>query len=165
MGTNTKLDRTVEALCDLIDREALLAGEEANQLLFEVARHCRSRRNGGIGRQGFSLINDREAQLAIDVVERHFGIARKYLLSKARPHRVCTARNACFLILRTKTDASLSEIGAAFFRDHGTVIHGCNSIAQWLDTEPMTRLLYDAAEKEFVERARAQGLAMGNGKE
>lgn len=161
MGTNYKLAQSVDALCDLIDREALLQGDDANQLLFEIARHCRSRRLGGIGKAGFSKVVEREAQMAIEVVEKHFGVSRKFLLSRARPHRICMARNAAFLILRTHTDASLTEIADAFYRDHGTVMHGCKSIAQWIDTEPITRTMYETAEREFLERAGVQGLGKG----
>jgi len=156
MGTTNNLARTVDALCDLIDREALLAGDDAHQLLYRISRHCNQRRKGGAVRDGIASVIDREAAVAIDVVERHFGVARKLIFSKARPARVCLARNAAFMLLRTHTNGYLDDIGAALCRDRSTVIHDCNSIQQRLDTEPITKVMYEAAEKEFLERVKGE---------
>lgn len=155
-NTNAKLDRTVEALCDLIDREALLAGEESAQLLSRVGLHCRRRSISANRSATAPELSLRDFSVALDVVERHFGITRNLILSRARPARICLARNAAFMLLRAHTDACLRDIATAFFRDSSTVIHGCNSIAQRLDTEPIAQTMYQAAEQEFLGRVRVQ---------
>lgn len=160
MGTTTNLDHTVDALCDHIDRAALLAGEEADQLLHRVALHCRSRKSHSrLPPQAVPVIAPLAA-VALDVVEKHFGIDRKSILGPKRPHSICLARHAAFRILRQNTGATFAAIASAFFRDTSAVMHGLRSVTQRIDTEVVTRAIYEAAEREFRSRVNAVASAM-----
>lgn len=169
MGTITNIEHTVDALCDHIDRAALLAGEEADQLLHRVALHCRSRKSHSrLPPQAVPVIAPLAA-VALDVVEKHFGIDRKSMLGPKRPHSICLARNAAFRILRQNTGATCDAIGSAFFRDGSTVRHGLQSVRDRIETEPVMRVVYEAAEEEFRSRVNDLAAAMnavevGNGK-
>ncbi len=155
MGT-FDLRRTIVELCDRVDQAAVVAGEDSGQLLHAVALHCRARRYGSNRVSESAKQVAPMASIAVDVVEKHFGIDRKLILGRRRPHNVCLARNAAFRILRDHTDATLSAVGHAFYRDFGTVLHGVNSVSKRIDTEPITRTMYEAAEKEFLERVKGE---------
>ena len=66
------------------------------------------------------------AELVLSLVTTaadHSGLDAKQILGKRREVPLCEARWACWLVMRAH-GLTLQEIGRAFRRDHGTVIHG-----------------------------------------
>ncbi|NDB94971.1 MAG: hypothetical protein EBZ78_02240 [Verrucomicrobia bacterium] len=57
-----------------------------------------------------------------------FGVSTQKLLGKERPDYIAHPRMAAMWVLRTKLGMPLTEVGALFGRDHGTVLHACNRV-------------------------------------
>ncbi|HZT06260.1 MAG TPA: chromosomal replication initiator protein DnaA [Chloroflexota bacterium] len=69
----------------------------------------------------------------IDAVCSAMGVARSDVEGKQRDRRVLLPRQIAMYLLREATELSLSEIGALFGgRDHSTVLHSCEKIANGL---------------------------------
>lgn len=76
----------------------------------------------------------------ISAVCREFNITLGELISRTRLARVTEARMACYyLIKHLNPKTTLSEIGAALERDHGSVHSGIQSIQNRMDTDPPFR--------------------------
>jgi chromosomal replication initiator protein len=93
------------------------------------------------------------AELSIDqiakVTARTFSIRLAQLKSPSRRREVVTARNTAMFLARQLTGSSLERIGQYFGgRDHTTVQHGCQKIAETLTSDP--------AVEEAVDRIRSQ---------
>ncbi|MBK1884130.1 hypothetical protein JIN85_17045 [Luteolibacter pohnpeiensis] len=71
----------------------------------------------------------------IDAASEFTGFSREDLLSTRRPDRLARTRWAIWSILRAD-DWTLREIGNAFNRDHGAVIHGLRRAAFIAGREP-----------------------------
>ncbi|MBX5435776.1 MAG: chromosomal replication initiator protein DnaA [Alicyclobacillaceae bacterium] len=71
------------------------------------------------------------------VIGEHFGLRVEELKAKKRTKDVAFPRQLAMYLARELTDLSLPRIGAAFGRDHTTVLHACEKIAKELtrDTE------------------------------
>ncbi|MEM7384514.1 MAG: chromosomal replication initiator protein DnaA [Verrucomicrobiota bacterium] len=62
-------------------------------------------------------------------VAEHYDIRLADMTSRARPANIAQARQVAMYLTRELTNTSYKEIGEAFGgRDHGTVIHACNTI-------------------------------------
>jgi chromosomal replication initiator protein len=68
-------------------------------------------------------------------VERVFGVPVDALLSTARTNSVCLPRFACFWALREVHGWSYPDIGAAFARDHSTVMGGLRSLQRRVERD------------------------------
>ena len=89
------------------------------------------------------LEKEKEGDLTLDAIQRavaeFFDIRRTDLLSTDRMRSVAVPRQIAMYLCRRLTHASLPEIGAAFEKTHGTVVHACSQI-QWRFTiEPDLR--------------------------
>lgn len=61
------------------------------------------------------------------------GVTGKEILGRRRTDRVARARHVAMWLVRTKTNLSLMEVGEAFGgKDHGTVIHACRNVEDWI---------------------------------
>ncbi len=65
-----------------------------------------------------------------EVVAAGFGISRSDLLSTARTARLVQARQVAMYLSRELTGSSSSVIGAAFRRDHSTVLHAIRVVGE-----------------------------------
>ena len=71
------------------------------------------------------------AELIIEVVSRHYGLKPEDLTGKNRSREIAVPRQVAMFICREMTALSTTSIGKAFGdRDHTTVMHGCDKIAQ-----------------------------------
>ena len=61
-------------------------------------------------------------------VAAYFDLPTYAMTARYRGQEVATARQVAMYFCRLLTEASLSAIGSAFQRDHGTVIHACHAI-------------------------------------
>ena len=74
-----------------------------------------------------------------DAVSEEYGISSRELSGRRRTARVAEARHVAMILSRELTDHSLVEIGEAFCRDHGTVIHGINSLKKKMESSTSIR--------------------------
>jgi chromosomal replication initiator protein len=83
------------------------------------------------------------------LVAEHFDIRLADMTSHRRPAHIAVPRQIAMYLARELTKASLKEIGDAFGgRDHGTVIHSCNTIRKKVSSdETLRRTLSTLTEK------------------
>jgi chromosomal replication initiator protein len=78
------------------------------------------------------LDKEKEGDLTLDAIQKivseFFNIKRTDLLSTDRMRSVAVPRQIAMYLSRRLTHASLFEIGAAFEKTHGTVVHACKQI-------------------------------------
>ena len=71
------------------------------------------------------------------------------LSAKTRKHEVVLARQMCMFLAKQLTQMSLKSIGMHFGgRDHTTVLHSCQTIMNYIDTDKKIR-----ADVEFLRKA------------
>jgi chromosomal replication initiator protein len=76
----------------------------------------------------------------IDEVARHFGIEVNALRGRNRSRAVARPRQIAMYLIREETGESLPRIGALLGgRDHTTVLHGCERIADLMETDSDVR--------------------------
>ena len=94
---------------------------------------ARSALNHLIKNQGERRIT---AELIIDVVANKFGFSVEELTGKRRNRDVAMPRQIAMYVCREMTDLSTNAIGRAFGgRDHTTVLHGCDKIAEGIEDD------------------------------
>ncbi len=72
-----------------------------------------------------------------ETVSEHFDIPVELITGKTRKHHVVLARQVAMFICKELTKSSLKMLGAHFGnRDHTTVIHSCQMIENYLETDP-----------------------------
>src|SRR5262249_53237028 len=59
-----------------------------------------------------------------------FGVTEKELLGPSRLRRVLLPRQVAMYLTRERSGLSLPRIGAAFGRDHTTVLHACRKVEE-----------------------------------
>ncbi|MCL1843045.1 MAG: chromosomal replication initiator protein DnaA [Defluviitaleaceae bacterium] len=80
------------------------------------------------------------------MVASHFKLTAEDLISRKRTQTVVTPRQIAMYLCRKILDVSLPDIGKFFNRDHTTVIHSCNKIADELETDEKMRLTVEDLE-------------------
>ncbi len=72
-----------------------------------------------------------------EVVSDYFGISIELIIGKTRKHHIVLARQVAMFICKELTKSSLKMLGAHFGnRDHTTVIHSCQMVENYLETDP-----------------------------
>jgi len=86
-------------------------------------------------------------ELIISVVSEHYGVTSDDILSKKRSRDIALPRQIAMYLCRDMTQLSTTNIGRAFGgRDHTTVMHGCDKIA-------------DEMKKDFSFKRKVEELA------
>lgn len=80
------------------------------------------------------------------IVAEQFGVRATELLSDRRARVVARPRMVAMYLAKQTTDLTLPVIGAAFNRDHTTVLHAVNEVTNLMH--------FDAVFKERVEKLR-----------
>ncbi len=81
----------------------------------------------------------------LDHVSKYYGIDGKVLKGRQRSRNIVLPRQVAMYLMREETESSLVEIGSALGgRDHTTVLHGCEKIAEELNSD--SRLRSDVLE-------------------
>ncbi len=75
-------------------------------------------------------------ELILELAADYFGIKVDDLTGRSRAAKVALQRQIVMYLIREETGASLPRIGDLLGRDHTTVMHGCERIAQELGTNP-----------------------------
>lgn len=85
-----------------------------------------------------------------DIVADHFGITSADILSSKKSRNIAHPRQICMYLCRELTDVSLKDIGLKLGkRDHTTVIHGCNKIAEDIKTDTALQGAIDVLKKKI----------------
>jgi chromosomal replication initiator protein len=88
----------------------------------------------------------------IEVVTQHFDVRLTDLQSKRRSQSITLPRQICMYLARGLTKHSLEEIGGHLGgRDHTTVMHACNKIAEAEGADPQMRALLSELTKQVTQ--------------
>ncbi len=75
-------------------------------------------------------------EAVLETIADHYRITIDDLVGPRRTKKIALARQQAMFLAREATEASLPQIGAALGgRDHTTVMHGCNKIAEQLEID------------------------------
>lgn len=86
----------------------------------------------------------------INAVCKYFGVKLADLRSKKRTKSISFPRQIAMYVLREKLNMSLQEVGSIFGgRDHSTVLHAVNTIADRYDESKEIQLIISTLEKEL----------------
>ena len=100
-----------------------------------------------------NIINDEQNELTIDRVQEavceYFNISRDTLQSPSRKRQIVQARQIAMYLCRSYiSSCSLSTIGAEIGgKDHATVLHACNLVADLITTDRMIKQYVTDLEK------------------
>ena len=84
------------------------------------------------------------------VVAAHFKLAPEALVSRKRTSAIAFPRQVAMYLARMLTNLSLSDIGLRFGkRDHTTVIHACDKVAERVRTDPKFSALVESLADEI----------------
>lgn len=92
-------------------------------------------------------------QLTIEIIKQevstYYNQTIELLSAKTRKHEVVLARQMCMYLAKNLTQMSLKSIGMHFGgRDHTTVLHSCQQIANYIDTDRKIR-----QDVEYLKKA------------
>ncbi|MBI1859687.1 MAG: ATP-binding protein [Deltaproteobacteria bacterium] len=105
---------------------------------------------------GFAIDTKKEAitlDEIVGLVEHTFGVGRDDLLSKSRMSSVNWARQVAMYLARVFTHLSMESIGNYFGRDHATVVHAYQRVADGMEQQPTKR--YEVAHLKQKLQSRA----------
>lgn len=85
-----------------------------------------------------------------EIVAEHFNIAASDIVSTKKSRNIAHPRQICMYLCRELTDISLKDIGSKLGnRDHSTILHGCNKIADDLKTDSSLQSVVDVLKKKI----------------
>ncbi len=91
-----------------------------------------------------------EPRQVLELVAAHFGVPVAVLKGRGRTKEVAHARQVAMYLLRTENDLSLPAIGDLLGgRDHSTIRHGVDKIAQELDRDEALRRQIQALREKI----------------
>jgi chromosomal replication initiator protein len=83
-------------------------------------------------------------------VSEYYSIDVALLSAKTRKHEIVLARQMCMFLAKQLTQTSLKSIGLHFGgRDHTTVLHSCQQILNYIDTDKKIRQDVDVLKKRL----------------
>ncbi|MBI4404522.1 MAG: chromosomal replication initiator protein DnaA [Deltaproteobacteria bacterium] len=89
----------------------------------------------------------------ITLVSHNFGIQKEEFLSKSRKSATAWARQVAMYLARQYTLLPLEEIGKTFGRDHATVIHAFQKVADTISEQPTRRYEVEYLKQKLASRA------------
>ena len=85
-----------------------------------------------------------------DIVAEHYGITAADILSSKKSRNIAHPRQVCMYLCRELTEVSLKDIGTKLGkRDHSTILHGCNKIAEDLKTDTSLQNVIEVLKKKI----------------
>jgi len=103
-----------------------------------------------------SVAHTVDVQQVVHATAQHYGVTVEELLGKRRTKAITLARHVAMFVARVLTDASLPQIGLALGgRDHTTVMHACNKMAEATKTDKLL-----AAEIAAIKQAITNPVAV-----
>ncbi len=96
-------------------------------------------------------------QITIDdikeLVAGYYKLPVEHLESQSRKHEIALARQMSIYLTKQFTQLSLKSIGAGFSnRDHSTILHSCQTIENYLVTDPSVKSAYELLHKTLKGR-------------
>lgn len=89
--------------------------------------------------------------LIIEVVSEHYNISSADIISKKRPREIAYPRQIAMYLCRKLTDASTTKIGEILGkRDHTTILHGYDKVAQDMTKDATLRNSIDILTKKII---------------
>jgi chromosomal replication initiator protein len=86
----------------------------------------------------------------ISSVSTYYKLIPDKLISKSRKHEIALARQMAIYISKKLTQNSLKTIGTFFGgRDHSTVLHSCQTIENYISTDPKVKNTFDILMKKL----------------
>ena len=99
----------------------------------------------------------REAASVVQIVARHFNLTAEVLLGRSRTKEIANARQLAMYLLREENGLSLINIGELLGgRDHSTVRHGVEKIAQDIERDEGVRREVVALREKIYEPPGSQ---------
>ncbi|MCM1178351.1 MAG: chromosomal replication initiator protein DnaA [Bacteroidales bacterium] len=101
------------------------------------------------------IVGEDKNEITIDKVQNvvcdYFNISRDLLLSKTRKRQIVQARQIAMYMTRNHMSCSLATIGAQTGgKDHATVLHACNTVADLMTTDKTFKQYVSDIEKMLV---------------
>ena len=127
--------RELEGCLKRLSAYAMLTGRPIDQSLAEDAL-----------REIFQRAQPRQltCQDVMDTVARYYSITAEDLKSPRRSRQISVPRQIAMYLCREVANVSFPRIGDAFQRDHSTIQHGCDKIAEDMKTSAsLTSLISD----------------------
>ena len=116
--------------------EGCLTSLNANAELMKTPITLDMARTALAGRIGAQAARAVTAELIIEMVARQYGTTPDDITGKNRSQQIAMPRQVAMYICRRMTQLSTTRIGQAFGgRDHTTVMHGCDKIAEAIDSD------------------------------
>ena len=102
------------------------------------------------------IFDTRTRVISVDDIKRvvadHYNVSTESLVGRKRTSNIAFARQVAMYLSRMLTDLSLSDIGANFGkRDHTTVIHGCDKIAEKAKIDTQFKALLARLEEDIKQ--------------
>lgn len=94
-------------------------------------------------------INNPQIERIQLAVSNHFGIGVDRLVCRDRTKWLAIVRMLAMYLTRELTESSLPEIGAAFGRDHTTVLHAIRRVSQILRSDKRILVAYEDIKKSL----------------
>lgn len=111
--------------------EGCLTSLDAHARLMNAKIDLDMARTALSGRIGAQAGQPLTAETIIEAVARHYGIVPGEITGKKRSREIALPRQVAMYVCREMTGMSTTSIGQAFGgRDHTTVMHGCDKIAE-----------------------------------
>ena len=103
-----------------------------------------------------TLDQEQHEALTAEAVQRtvaeYYDIRLGDMTSKQRPQSIAFPRQVAMYLCRTMTQQSLPAIGNAFGRNHATVLHACNLVADRMKADPSLRQTIAVLKQRLNQR-------------
>ena len=101
------------------------------------------------------IVSDSKVEVTVGGIQNavcsYFSISEEQFLSKTRKREIVQARQIAMYLSHTLTKTSLSSIGTQLGgKDHATVIHACNTVADLMETDRSFRGYVAEIERRVV---------------
>lgn len=87
-----------------------------------------------------------------EVICGAYGVTPQRIIKHDRHLRLSWARHLVFYFVRTIVGDSLHEIGAAYHRDHGAVLHGVNVVKNLTSAYPRLAAAVQELQRQIEEK-------------
>lgn len=85
----------------------------------------------------------------LETIASFYEVSQQDILGKSRQKRLVWARQILMYLLRTELKMSLLKIASFLNRDHTTIMHGCEQVAQRIKMNPVLVKTIEAIRSEI----------------
>jgi chromosomal replication initiator protein len=115
--------------------------------------------NAALVEDALAYLSPTQSQLSLEAIlevsASFFGVSVADLTGRSRSAKIAIQRQIIMYVMREETGASLPQIGAALGgRDHTTIIHGCDRIAQEVEIDSELRHQVTALRERLYQPMR-----------